>query len=101
MAPCLISFSGKHYKYKVEGDNNDRGLAIGRYESVFLANLIASYLLEKSKKFFSDTKFHEIYHNDGFVVFNGQKYFTDFDLWGTEFQKGINKMPEGEVLNAV
>ena len=34
----------------------------------------------------------------GFVVFNGQKNFADFDLWLKEFQKGINKFVEGEFL---
>ena len=58
----------------------------------------ASYLLKKSKNFFNDTKFHGIYRDDGFVVFNGQKNFADFDLWLKEFQKGINKSAEGEFL---
>ena len=98
MALCLISFDGKYYEYRGDGDKNDKGLAIGGYKSAFLANLVASYLLEKSKRFFNDTKFHGIYRDDGFVVFNGKKNLVDSNLWLTKFQKEINEITGGEFL---
>ena len=94
MASCLITFNGKYYKYKGEGDNNDRGLAICGYESAFLADLVASYLLIKFKTFFSNTKFHGIYQDDGFVVFSGLKNFNKLNSWLKNFQQLINKIVE-------
>ena len=58
MASCLIRFDGKHYKCRGEGDENDKGLAIGLYKSAFLADLVASYILEKTQKLFNHIKFH-------------------------------------------
>ena len=73
MASCFIFFNGKYFKYPCKGNNNNKGLAIGGYESAFLADLVASYLLEKTKKIFTNTHYHRIYLNDGFVAFKGNQ----------------------------
>ena len=72
---CLITFNSKYFKYRGDGDNTDKGLAIGGYESAFLANLVASILLEKTDHHFENTKFHGIYRDDGIVIFNNRKKF--------------------------
>ena len=54
MSSTLISFYSKYYEYhgsKKEG----QGLAIGGYESAFLAELVASYLFDKSKALLNTT----------------------------------------------
>ena len=92
MASYLITFDDKYCKYKGEGDNNDRGLAIGRYKSAFLADLVTSYLLEKiTQKFFEHNKFYGIYYNGSFVVFDGKKNFDDFQTMLINFQHTIDK----------
>ena len=48
-------------------------LAIGGYESAFLANLVASYLFEEAKYFLNPATYHGIYQDDGLVVFKGKK----------------------------
>ena len=50
-----------------------QGLAIGGYKSAFLADLVASYLFEKSSPIFRPTINHGIYRDDGLVVFKGKK----------------------------
>ena len=72
MSSTLICFNGEYYEHH-GGENEEQGLAIGKYESAFLANLFASYLFEKAKANFYLTIYHRIYRNDGLVVFKGKK----------------------------
>ena len=50
MSSTLISFDGKYYEYH-GGKNGKQGLAIGRYESDFLTDLVAPYLLKYPRPF--------------------------------------------------
>ena len=72
MSSTLISLDGEYYKYH-GGEIEEQGLAIGGYESAFLADLVASYLFEKSKINFHPTTYNGIYRDDGLVVFKGNK----------------------------
>ena len=72
MSSTLICFNGEYYKYN-GGKKEEQGLEIGGYESVFLANLVTSYLFEKAKVHFHPTIYHGIYRDDGLVVFKGRK----------------------------
>ena len=98
MASCLVTFDGEYYEYKGNGDNNDKGLAIGGYESAFLADLVASYLLEKSEKYFEKTKFHGIYRDDGLIAFNDIWSFQSIQKWLKEFQTNINEITNGTFI---
>ena len=85
----VISFDGEYYKYHgVEREK--QGLAIGGYESAFLADLVASYLFEKFKLNFRLTIYHIIYIYDGLVVFKGKKKASEIKYWIEEFQKTVN-----------
>ena len=46
MSSTLIYSNGDYYNYHSR-EKEEQGLAIGGYESVFLADLVASYLFEK------------------------------------------------------
>ena len=56
-------------------------LDIGEYKSEFLADLVASYLFDKSKSNFCPKIYHEIYRNDGLVSFKGEKKESDIGYW--------------------
>jgi hypothetical protein len=43
------------------------------YESAWLADLVAAYILEQVDEKFSDTHFFGMYRDDGLVVFNSKK----------------------------
>ena len=60
MSSALISFNREYYKYH-GGEKEEQGLSIGGYELAFLANLVASYLFEKSKLLINSTTYHGIY----------------------------------------
>ena len=45
MSNTLISFRDKNYKYGESVDTSRKGLTIGGYESAWLADLVAAYLL--------------------------------------------------------
>ena len=72
MSSTLISFDGEYYEYH-GGEREEQGLAIGGYKSAFLADLVASYLFERSRSNFHPTTYHGIYIDDGLVVFKGKK----------------------------
>lgn len=51
----LLNFAGKYYEYGGSNDINKLGLKIGGDKSIWLANLVASYLLGNSTKLFDKT----------------------------------------------
>ena len=54
LGSTLIAFDGEYYKYHGGGDKL-QGLLIGRYESAFFVELVASYLFVKANNQFSQT----------------------------------------------
>ena len=76
MSSTLICFDGEYYEYH-GGKKEEQGLAIGGYESAFLANLVASYLFEKANANFHPTIYHGIYKDDGLVLFKGKKILKE------------------------
>ena len=90
MSSTLISFDGKYYEYN-GGEREEQGLDIGGYESVFLSDLVASYLFEKAKATLYPTTYHGIYRYDGLVVFTGKKSAREIKDRLKEFQQTVNK----------
>ena len=62
MISTVIYFDGEYYEYHEK--KKEHGLAIGGYESNFLANLVAYYLLETSKTHFYHTIYYGINHDN-------------------------------------
>ena len=73
MKNTLVSFIDKYYKYGGEMEDEKRGLTIGGYESAWLADLVAAYLLEMMKEKFNNFVYHGIYRDDGFMVLKGPR----------------------------
>ena len=73
------------------GEREEKRLAIGRYESAFLADLVACYLFEKVKANFHPTIYHRIYIDCGLLVFKGKRKASKIRDWLEEFQKKVNK----------
>ena len=73
MGNTLITFEGKYWECGGDKDVYNKGLTIGGYESAWLADLVAAYVLENTQSFFEEAKFDGIYRDDGLVVFNGKK----------------------------
>jgi hypothetical protein len=46
IANTLLTFGEKYFEYDGEKDMYDKGLTIGGYESAWLANLVAAYVLD-------------------------------------------------------
>ena len=97
MSSTLICLDGDYYEYH-RGEKAEQGLVIGGYELAFLADLVASYLFEKSKAHFYPTIYHGIYRDDGLVVFKGKKSVIKIKDWLDEFQQTVNKAAGNEHL---
>ena len=73
MGNTLFTFKDKFYEYGGDCDPMKRGLTIGGYESAWLADLVASFILEKTKNLFSKTTlYYGIYRADGIVALKGK-----------------------------
>eukprot|EP00957_Ditylum_brightwellii_P027161 2053477-Ditylum_brightwellii.AAC.1 len=87
----LVSYRDKYFNYKgaAKGDDltiKDVTLAIGGYESVFLADLVASYLLEMMGKKFIEAQYKRIYRDDGLTVLVGKWNKVRIACWLEDFQ---------------
>eukprot|EP00957_Ditylum_brightwellii_P148381 11296636-Ditylum_brightwellii.AAC.1 len=68
MKNTLVSYCDKYFNYKgaAKGDDltvKDVALAFGGYESAFLVDLVASYLLEMTGKKFIEAQYKGIYRD--------------------------------------
>ena len=79
MGNTLLTFVDKYYEYGGEVNVEEKGLTIGGYESAWLADLVAAYLLENVTNIFDLTMFKGIYRDDGFVVFKDN--LLKSDVW--------------------
>ena len=89
MSSTLTYFNGKYYKYH-SSNKKEQGLAIGGYESVFLSDLVTSYIFEKSKTLLNRTTYHGIYQYDGLVVFKRNRSVKEIKDWLEKFQQTVN-----------
>ena len=67
-------------------DGEDRGLTIGGYKSAWLADLVASFLLERIDKLLENHIYHGIYYDGRFIIFQSQKNKIDINEWLESFQ---------------
>ena len=92
MGHTLITFRGKYFEYGSNKDLDSKGLTIGGYESAWLADLVACFLLEKCSDAFEPwlVDCYRIYRDDGFLIMHSKRYIEDVCSWLTRFQQGVN-----------
>ena len=95
MSSTLISFDGDYYKYH-GGREGKKGLAIGGYKSSFLSDLVAYYLFSKANNNFLRKMWHDIYEDDGLVLFKGKKSVYKIRYWLEYFQNMVNKSADNQ-----
>jgi hypothetical protein len=92
-------FRGKYYEYNgINGDvdPDERALTIGGFESAWLADLVAAFLLEVTSHCFRRTTiFAGMYHDDGLLVFRGKRSVPELTKWWHKLQTEINEVAEG------
>ena len=72
MSNTLLTFREKYYEYGETVDPSKKGLTIGGYESAWLADLVAAYLLDNTEMIFEETTtYYGIYRDDGIISFKG------------------------------
>ena len=98
MSNTLVTFVDKYYEYGGDIEGEKRGLTIGGYESAWLADLVAAYILEKTEKSFRKMKYHGIYRDDGFMIFEGIKSKQECNEWLLTFQENVDKLAECDCL---
>eukprot|EP00957_Ditylum_brightwellii_P061923 4699357-Ditylum_brightwellii.AAC.1 len=78
--------------------DEDVALAIGAYESAFLANIVASYVFKEIEECFAKCIFGGIYRDDGLVVFAGRQNKHEIQVWLWKYQSLVNKLAGGNYL---
>ena len=69
-----------------------KGLTIGGFESAFLADLVAAFILENSQDLFENSIYSKIYHNNGIKVDLGIKTTDEICDWLETFQTRVNEV---------
>eukprot|EP00957_Ditylum_brightwellii_P039795 3013057-Ditylum_brightwellii.AAC.1 len=103
MKSTLIQFRGCYFVYKGAAKDRDLSyedvaLAIGAYKSVFLADIVASYIFEETDECFRKCVFRGIYRDDGLVVFVGQQSKSEIQECLQKYQSLVNKLAGGNYL---
>lgn len=89
----------QYYEYGGSLSTNERGLTIGGYESAWLADLVASQLLDNAENLFKYTsKHYGIYRYGGVVFFEGDWSNNGVTTWIQTFQLRVNDLTESEGL---
>jgi hypothetical protein len=65
-------------------------VTIGGYESAWLADLVAAFVLENTTKLFDKAIYDGIYRDDGLVIMTGLKSNKEIGEWLSSFQKKVN-----------
>ena len=92
MGHTLLTFQGEYYEHGADDDVEEKGLMIGGYESAWLADLVAGFVLEKCQRHFRKAQYHRIYRDDGIVVFPGKRRLEEMRDWLDGFQRNVNRM---------
>ena len=64
MGHTLLTFRGEYYEYGAQKEIDEKELMIGGYESAWLADLVAGFILKNCQKHFWDCEFRGIYRDD-------------------------------------
>ena len=98
MSNTLVTFVDKYYEYGGDIDGEKRGLTIGGFESAWLADLVAAYILSETSDLFEQTIYHGIYRDDGFMVFDSPRSKREINEWLKMFQKKVDELAECDCL---
>ena len=98
MGNTLLTFIDKYYGYGGEEDVEERRLTIGGYELAWLADLVASYILENMKEHFKETHFKGIYCDDRIVIFKGNLKASEVGNWIKMFQVEVDELAGSNYL---
>lgn len=89
----FFQFGPYYYKYGNHLDNGfGSALAIGAFESAWLADLVASYLLEEAEDLFNGFTYFGIYRDDGICIAPHVWPSEDIVEWLEEFQATIDEI---------
>jgi hypothetical protein len=93
MVNTLINFQDTYYEYRGnETDVEDKGLTIGGYESAWLADLVAAFILENLDDIFDDTRFPGIYQDDGIIVKEGILTKQEIAVWKNQVNERVKEL---------
>ena len=98
MDNTIITFKDRYWIYGGNCPVEEKGLTIGGFESAFLADLVAAYILEKSEDLFSNSIFNKIYRDDGLNIWDSLATTDEICNWLDEFQARVNQLTESEFL---
>ena len=97
MANTMITFSQKYWEYG-GSDMEKKGLTIGGFESIFLADPVTAFILENSEDLFGNSIYSKIYRNNGIKVDLGIQTTDKICDWFEIFQTRLNNVTGSDSL---
>jgi len=92
MGHTLLTFQDQYWEWGGTEDIESRGLTIGGYESAWLADLVAAFILENTEELFASSIFYGIYRDDGLNVLRGRHSQAEISMWLSTFQEKVNSL---------
>lgn len=94
MKKQFFTFHDKYYHYSGQHVMDSPSLTIGGYESAWLADLTASYLLDATENHFIGMHYKGIYRDDGIVIYNSklQNESRAVAAWLKDFQDQVDAL---------
>ena len=98
MATTFIQFQDSYWIYGGMIEVDEKGLTIGGYESAWLADLVAAYILENSRSHFRNCIFDGTYRDDGLRITDGTETTDETCDWLSSFQSHVNNLLNSDKL---
>jgi hypothetical protein len=101
MKSTLFAFQGQYFEYDGDGVRMPTTVAspsAGGYESAWLADLVAIYILDNTRELFKETLLDGFYRDDGFAMFKSTCSYAYLCDWRNQFQEAVNLLAEGDYL---
>ena len=94
MNNTILIFRGQFYEYGGNGgrDDHDRCLTTGGHKSTWIANLVAAFIIERTRTFFKEEKIFGIYKDYGLVFHDSILTKDEIKKWLDKFQKKADKI---------
>ena len=97
MANCLIHFGADYFQYGKEEDFLKRVLTIGGYDSAWLADLVACYILEMTEPIWkTEFAYFKIYRDDGCALARNTTV-KKLQKWYNKFQQEVDWITDGTI----
>ena len=98
MGTTYLQFQDSYYEYDGDKVPDERGLTIGGYESAWLADMVAAYIMLETTDQMRNARYKGMYRDDGIAILKGRYTYQQIVQWRNAFQAKVNQLTGGDYL---